>query len=123
MRLWRCIFKNFFSFILPYPRPKYGIFGNPYPQNMEVPKLGVDSELQLLAFTTATAMPDPSHICDLHCSLRQRRILNLLSKARDGNRILMDTSQILNPLSHNRNSGDVFFKMIKLWGDGKEKGT
>ena len=34
--------------------------------HMEVPRLRVESELQLLAYTTATAMPDLSHICDLH---------------------------------------------------------
>ena len=27
---------------------------------MEVPRLGVESELELLAYTTATAIPDPS---------------------------------------------------------------
>ena len=27
---------------------------------MEVPRLGIESELQLLAYTTVTAMPDPS---------------------------------------------------------------
>ena len=32
---------------------------------MEIPRLGVDSELQLPAFATATAMLDPRHICDL----------------------------------------------------------
>ena len=32
---------------------------------MEVPELGVELELQLLAYTTATAAPDLSHICDL----------------------------------------------------------
>ena len=36
---------------------------------MEVPRLGVESELQLLAYTTATATWDPSGICDIHhCS-------------------------------------------------------
>ena len=38
--------------------------------------LGVELELQLLACTSATATLDPSHICDLHCSLRQCQILN-----------------------------------------------
>ena len=28
-------------------------------QHMEIPRPGVESELQLLAYTTATAMPDP----------------------------------------------------------------
>ena len=40
-------------------------------------------ELQLLAYTTATAMPDPSHVCNLHHSSQHRRILNPLSEARD----------------------------------------
>ena len=51
---------------------------------MEVPRLGVESELQLPADTTATATPDPSCVWDLHPSSRQHQILNPLSKARDG---------------------------------------
>ena len=39
---------------------------------------------------TATATLDPSRICDLHRSLRQRRILNPLREARDQTRILTD---------------------------------
>ena len=35
---------------------------------MEVPRLGVKSEPQLLVYATATATRDPSHICDLHHS-------------------------------------------------------
>ena len=50
---------------------------------MEVPRLGVQSELQLLAFTTATAMQDLSHVCDLHHRSQQHKILNPLSEARD----------------------------------------
>ena len=73
----------------------------PHPQCMEIPKLDVESELQLPASTTATQ--DPSCIFDLHCSLWQHWILNLLSEARDQTCILMDTSQALNPLSHSGN--------------------
>ena len=58
-------------------------------QHMNVPRLGDTSELQLPA-----AMPDPSHICDLHHSSRQHRILNPLSGARDRTCILMETSQV-----------------------------
>ena len=61
---------------------------------MEVPTLGIKSELQLPAFTTATAMPDPSCVWDLHHSSGQCRILNLLSEARDRTYNLMDTSQV-----------------------------
>ena len=50
---------------------------------MAVPRLGVELELQLLAYTTATAMLDPSHVCDLHHSSWQFWILNQMSGARD----------------------------------------
>ena len=41
----------------------------------EVPRPGVESELQLPAYTTATAMLDPSHICNLHHSSWQRLVI------------------------------------------------
>ena len=66
----------------------------PYLQHVEVPRLGVEWELQLLAYTTATATQDPSHICQLHHSSWKHRILNPLSKARDRAYILMDTSWV-----------------------------
>ena len=50
---------------------------------MEVSRLGVEFELQLLAYTTAKAMRDPSSVCDLHHSLWQHQILNPLSESRD----------------------------------------
>ena len=43
-------------------------FLGPHLWHMEVPRLGVESELQLLAYATAIAMPDLSRICDLHHS-------------------------------------------------------
>ena len=51
---------------------------------MEVPRLGVESELWLLVYTTATAIatPDLSCICNLHHSSWRRRILNPLHEAR-----------------------------------------
>ena len=61
---------------------------------MEVSRLGVESELQLQAYTTATAMPDPSHVCDLHHSSEQHQILNPQREARDQTCVLMITSQI-----------------------------
>ena len=71
---------------------------------MEVPRLGVESELQLPAYTTTVATVDPSHICDLCCSLQQNQLLNPLSVAGDQTRILMNTSWVFNPLSHSGNS-------------------
>ena len=54
-----------------------------HPWHMEIPRLGLKSELQLPAYPTATATQDMSHICDLHHSSQQSQILNPLSEARD----------------------------------------
>ena len=61
---------------------------------MEVPRLGIQSELWPLAYARATAMPDPSHVCGLHHSSWQHQILNPLMETRDQNFILMDAGQI-----------------------------
>ena len=68
------------------------VFLGPYARHMKVPRLGVWSELQPLAYTTA--VPDLSHICSLDHSSWQHWILNPLSEARDWTRILMHPSQI-----------------------------
>ena len=54
-----------------------------HPWHMEVSWLGIQSELQVLAYTTTIATQDPSCIYNLHHSSRQCRILNPLSEARD----------------------------------------
>ena len=54
----------FFIFIFNYYFFLFCFLG-PHPQHMEVSRLGVKSELQLLAYITATATQDPSHIFDL----------------------------------------------------------
>ena len=61
----------------------------------EVPRLGVELELQLLDYTTARETPDPSRVCDLHHSSWQRWIPDTQSEARDWTYILLDSSQIL----------------------------
>ena len=67
-------------------------FLGPHLWHMEIPRLRVELELQLPAYTTDTAMRDPS--CDLHHSSWQHQILNPLSKARDQTCIFMNTSQV-----------------------------
>ena len=54
----------------------------------------VYSELLLPAYTTATAKPDLSRVCNLHYSSWQCRILNPLSEAREQSYNLMVPSQI-----------------------------
>ena len=61
---------------------------------MEVPRLGVESDLQLPAYTTATMTRDPSLVCNLHGSSQQHQIPNPLNEARDGTQNLTVTSQI-----------------------------
>ena len=78
------LFSFFFFFLL-----------EPLPRHMEVPRRGVQSELQPPACTTATATPDPSHVGDLHHSSWQRQILNPLGEARDRTHIFMDTNGFL----------------------------
>ena len=55
-------------------------FLGPHPWHVEVPRLGNELELQLPAYTSATATQDQSRICDLHHSSWQNQILNPLSK-------------------------------------------
>ena len=61
---------------------------------MEFPRLGVQSELEPLAYAIATATQDLSCVCNLHHSSGQHQILNPLSKARDQTCVLMDTSWV-----------------------------
>ena len=72
----------------------YFVFLGLYPWHMEVPRLGVELELQVPDYASVTATWDPSHVCDLHHSSQQCQILNLLSKVRDQTCILMDTSRV-----------------------------
>ena len=65
-----------------------------YPWHMEVPRLGVETELQVQVYDTAIATQDLSHTCDLHHSSPQRRILNPLIKARNQTCVRMDTGQV-----------------------------
>ena len=67
------------------------LFLRPHLWHMEVPRPEIKWELLLPAYTTATAMLDPSPICNLRHSLSQHWILNPLSEARDWTCILMDT--------------------------------
>ena len=58
-------------------------------QHVEVLRPGDELELQLLAYTTATAMQDLRHVCDTTAHSND----GSLSEARDQTLDLMDTSQ------------------------------
>ena len=51
--------------------------------------------------------------------LQYRKILNPLSQARDQTHVLMDTSQVRNPLSHSRNSCSWILNPLHHSGNSK----
>ena len=62
--------------------------------HMDIPRLGVELELQLLAYVTAIATPDPSRVCANATACGNAGSLTTLSEARDRTHVLVDTSQI-----------------------------
>ena len=82
------------------------------PQHMEVPRLGVESELKPLAYTTATAMQDLNCACHLHHSSQQCWILNPLSEARDRTPRPRGCYSDSCPLHHDGNSSKLSFKEV-----------
>ena len=92
---------NFYNVIRCLTMSKYysilfftTFFLRPHPWHMEFPRLGVEWELQLLAYTTGIETPDLSLFSDLHHSSRQHQILNLLSEARDQTCVFKVASQV-----------------------------
>ena len=84
-------------------------------QHMEVSGLGVKSELQLQAYTTATETPDLSCIWDLCHSLWQPWVLNPLSKVRDWTQILTDTMSGSQPAEPQWELHIVHLKVTKCY--------
>ena len=87
------LFFFFFVFFFFFFSKEFFLLGL-HPWHMEVLKPGVKSELQLPAYTTATATQDLSHICDLYHSSWQCQIVNPPIEARNRTCILMPTSRI-----------------------------
>ena len=71
--------------------------------HMEVPRLEIKSELQPLAYATATATPDSSYTCDLRHSSWQCQILNPGIESAS----FWTLCWVLNPLSHSGNSSQI----------------
>ena len=80
--VWKSKLSFFLSFLGPHPR------------HTEVLRLGVEPVLQPLAYAVATAMWNPSSVCDLHHSSWQCWVLNPLIKARDQTFVLTVASEI-----------------------------
>ena len=69
------------------------LFLGPHLQHMEVPSIGVKSELKLPDYCSHSNMGPEPHLWPTHSS-QQRRILNPLSEARDWMRFLTDISWV-----------------------------
>ena len=108
-----------FSFL---PPPFFFWFLGPHLWHMNVLRLGVESGLQLRAYTTATATTtqDLSHVWDIHHSSWQRRIPNLLSEARDWTHNLMVTSQIPFYCATTGTPKEVFLQDMLVRENGNE---
>ena len=87
-------------------------FSGLHPWHMEVPRLGVESELQLVAYATATAMQNPSCICSLYHSSWKAWVLNPLSEAWNRTCNLMAPSRIR---FHCITMGTPMGSILKLW--------
>ena len=70
------------------------VFLGPHLQYVEIPRLGIGSEVHLQAYTTATATHVLNNVCNLPHSSRQCQIFNPLSEARDRIYVLMDSNQV-----------------------------
>ena len=82
---------------------------------MEGPRIGIESELQPLAHTTATAMSGLSHVCEPRHSSWQHQILNSLNEARESNlRPHGCWSDLFLP-SHDGNSHLYFLNFIEVY--------
>ena len=80
------------------------IFLGPHPGHMEVPRLGVEWELQRPACATATAVQDPSCVFDLHHSSRQQWIPGPTERGQGSNPHPHGYELDSFLLHHNRNS-------------------
>ena len=85
---------------------------------MEAPRLGVKWELQLLANTTATAMWDLNHVCDLRHSSWPHRILQPTEQDQGSNPHPRGYQPGSSPLSHNGNSASTCLNVpLGILGD------
>ena len=81
------------------------LFLGTHPWHVEDPRLHVELELLLPAYATAIATQDPSRICTYTAAHGNTR--SLTHWARPGIAPSY-TSQVLKPLSHNRDSQSLF---------------
>ena len=80
----------------------------PHLQHVEVPRLGVEEELQLPIPAWPQQRRIPAESETYTAAHSNTRSFNPLSKARNPTHILMGTSLAPNPLSHNGNSSLIF---------------
>ena len=95
-------------------------FLGPLLRHMEVPGQGSNQSCSRRP-PAVTATRDPSRVCNLHHSSRQRWILNPLSEARDRTPNLMVPSRVHSPLSHDGNCY-LFRATPEAYGSSQARG-
>jgi len=105
----RNICKSFFFFFL-------GL----YLQKLDVSRLGVESELPLLAYTKSTATPDRSHICGLHVVCSNSGSLTHWARPGIESASSWTLCCVVNPLSHSGNSCKRFYTCVYVAHYGPE---
>ena len=93
------------------------VFLGPHLLHTAVPRSGVKSELQLPAYTTAIATPDPSHVCDLHHSP------NSLSRASDGTASLRILAGVRYHRATNGNSSRAVLMETQIFTASRDGAT
>ena len=88
-----CIHTHTHTYITSFGFCSFVFFLRSHMQHMEVPRLAVKSELHLPAYAIATATPDTSQVCNLHCSSQQNTESLPLREATDQTYVFMGTSQ------------------------------
>ena len=106
INVWQVLFWSLGFFVCLFFRATLAIYGN-------FQARGRTAVAAACLHHSHIATWDPSCICDLNHSSLQRWILNPLSEARDRTCILIDTSRVCNPLSHNGKSNPCCFDSSK----------
>ena len=110
--LWYILFHFIYLFCPFFFRVAPSAYGGSQArgQNLAVP----------MAYITARATSEWSHICDLQHRSWQYWILNPLSRARDGTCVLMDASSDSSPLSRNGNS-HVYTILLQIFSPDRSQ--
>ena len=108
-----CMLGQLTLFLHVVKQISYGFsFFRPHLWHMKVPRLRSNQSCNCWPRPQSRPCQIQAKVCDLGHSSRQCQIFNLLGEAREQTHILMDTSWVLKPLSHDENSWSPVFNFF-----------